>query len=287
MSTMTVDENTDTGDPVQPVHLWINPTKIDLVAPAARGRVGTHHQPKSPPTSTVLPTLRVTDSIPMDIDHGPHCHQRAADTIQQSTGTVTFPSSRQEQDLSVQLKHLTASNARPRASSESFLSSSSNTSRHDRVIIDAIVTTTFQGDLCRMPPPPSTPATTDSGSTQVSIAFTSFPAMALTTAQSGNQASTNVINSVRPQATIENGKACISRGQTSPLPYLFGCTFPLKHGIPSKHSSTHNVEPIRFQEVFGTYLAPLWHGASEWRSQGAVLSLRQNKYTNSNEVSCH
>jgi hypothetical protein len=178
---MTVDENTDTGDPVQSVHLWIDQTKIDPIAPAAWGRVGKHRQPKSSPTSTGYPTLRVTDSTQTEIDHCPRCHQWDADTTQQSTRTDTFASSRQEQDLSVQLEHLTASNARPRASSESFLSSSSNTSRHDRVVIDAIVTTTFQGDLCRMSPAPSTPATTDCRSIRASIAFTSFPAMALTT----------------------------------------------------------------------------------------------------------
>jgi hypothetical protein len=195
LSTMTVDENTDTDDPAQPMHLWINPIVIDPVAPAARRRVGKHRQPKSPPTSTEHPTLRVTDSTPMEIDHGLHCHQRAADTTQQLTGTATFASSCREQGLSVQLKNLSTFNARPQASSEAFLSSSSNTSRHDRVIRDAIVTTTIQGDLCRMPSQPSTPATTDSGSTQASTAFTSFPGMALPTPQSGNQASTNVINS--------------------------------------------------------------------------------------------
>jgi hypothetical protein len=228
---MTVDENTDTGDPAQSMILCINPTTSDPVNAGVRGRIGKHHKPKSP-TSIGHPPLRVTYSIPMEINNGPHCHQRTADVTvtQKTTGTVTFASSRQEQDLSEQLKHLPASknaitSARPQASSESFLSSSSNTSRHDRVIVDAIVTPTFQGDLCTWPQPPLRVVIKHPRTLSIALAL-GLPS--------------------------ELGRS----RQTSPLPLLFGCTFPLKHDILSNYSSTHNFETIQFQEMFGTYLAP-------------------------------
>jgi hypothetical protein len=71
---MRIDENTDTGDPVQPVNFWINPTTIDPVAAAVQGRLGKHRQPKLPQASTGYPTLRVANST-MEIDN--HRHKRA------------------------------------------------------------------------------------------------------------------------------------------------------------------------------------------------------------------